>query len=320
MRVGGRAHSDQAENVTRPVYAADLLEETVLLAQRTLAGFAAREFRRRRDRVYDIQDPDEREARFRTFHREWFARLGLGRVLEQALERCEAISGRVTACRVLRAVARDEECADLLDLVDGGRTGGLVLVLCLRPLTLAHPAALQALLDHELMHVADMLDPAFGYERSLRHSTDEPSPHNLLRTRYRVLWDTTIDGRLAREGRGSDAAREARRREFVGTFRMLGARAGAAFDRWFAEAQPTHALILAFAEAPGGAGRDAADGRCPTCRFPVVSLDPRVHELSAATLAVIEASHPDWHPALGLCPQCVDLYAARAGAPRHLSA
>jgi hypothetical protein len=67
----------------------------------------------------------------------------------------------------------------------------------------------RVLLRHELMHVADMLDPAFGYERSLPTSDDGPSADNIVRDRYRVLWDVTIDGRLARAGLAHPDARAA---------------------------------------------------------------------------------------------------------------
>jgi len=64
------------------------------------------------------------------------------------------------------------------------------------------------------MHLADMLDPAFGYERNLSAAADGPSAENIVRDHYRVLWDVTIDGRLARHGVASSGARVARWREF----------------------------------------------------------------------------------------------------------
>ena len=125
-----------------------------------------------------------------------------------------------------------------------------VLVIRLRPLTLLDSKAVAALLQHELTHVADMLDPAFGYERALPPSGEGPSADTILRDRYRVLWDTTIDGRLARAGHADEAVRHVRRREFADTFAMLGDHGGAAFDEWFACTQPSHARLAAYALSP----------------------------------------------------------------------
>ena len=59
----------------RLTYDPGLVDEAVLLSERTAPRDAARAFRRERDRVYDIADPDEREAAFQALHLRWFARL-----------------------------------------------------------------------------------------------------------------------------------------------------------------------------------------------------------------------------------------------------
>jgi hypothetical protein len=170
---------------------------------------------------------------------------------------------------------------------------------------------LNALLHHELTHVADMLDPMFGYRRELPPSTDGPSADNILRDRYRVLWDTTIDGRMARAGRAGAMGRELRWREFATTFGMLEDACGAAFERWFAEDHPTHEQMLAFATSPGGDTQARMSGRCPVCRFPVFALDARADAMPQAVADAIRAEQPHWRLSDGLCSQCFDLYEAR---------
>lgn len=296
-------------------YAPELIEEAVLLAEPTGTAEDRRTFRRERDRLYEIADIDQREARFRSLHRQWFMRRGLHLVVERIVaERAADVAARVTDGRVLRALTRREEGADLIDRVRPGSADlKPLLVLRLRPATLLASESLSALLHHELMHVGDMLDPSFGYERALPASDDGPSADNIVRDRYRVLWDVTIDGRLARTGLASDAVRAARRREFAATFSMLGSRCQDVFDEWFDRIQPTHALMSALAQAPtGSAGTKSTDARrCPLCRFPVASLDLHPERLSTNGLAAIEADHPAWHIDQGLCPQCLDLYEAR---------
>ena len=297
-------------------YAPELVEEAVLLAERTLAPAEARRFRRERNRVYDVQDPDQREAAFRALHLRWFVQLGLHCVIERTVGEGGDLLGHVTVCRVSRALTRREEGADLVDPSPAAvRTGETkpALALRLRPAVLLEPAVLRACLVHELTHVADMLDPAFGYERTLPPSDDGPSGDNILRDRYRVLWDVSIDGRLARNSEGDERARVARAREFAEAFAMLGERGPAVFDEWFDRVRPTHARLVAFAQEPSGYGstNPADSGRCPLCRFPVASLDANGERLPAAALAILRADFPAWRPEQGLCSQCLDLYEAR---------
>jgi hypothetical protein len=297
-------------------YAPDLAEEVVLLAERTVPGGTIRGFRQERNAVYGIADPERRDAAFRDAHFRWFVRLGLHRPVEEAIEERSELAGRVAQVRVLRALRRQEEGADLFDRVvpdPAGRRQPL-LALRLRPTLFLEPEPLRALLRHELMHVADMLDPGFGYERSLPPSDDGPSADNIVRDRYRVLWDVTIDGRLTRAGLAHPDARAARRREFAATFSMLGDRAGRLFDEWFDRAVPTHQAVAAFAvgpPAPIGNEHSGGTGRCPLCRFPVATLDPHPERLTAEARSQIESEYPSWSIDLGLCPQCLDLYEAQ---------
>lgn len=304
------------------VYAPDLVEEAVLLAEGTLDPADAQAFRRERDLLYNQNDPDKREADFRAFHMRWFARLGLHRVIENIVAPRADILACVAGCRVSRALIRRDEGADLLDpspaiaRVDGRPT----LALRLRPPALLDPAALSAFLAHELMHVSDMLDAAFGYERALPPSDDGPSSDNILRDRYRVLWDVTIDGRLTRRGLADPRAREVRRQEFAATFAMLGDNGPIVFDDWFDRVEPTHHALVAFAQAPNGVGSTSptASGRCPLCHFPVSKLDARPEGLSAAAQAIVCDEYPAWSPDQGLCAQCLDLYEARHEALAHV--
>ena len=296
-------------------YAPDLVEETVLLAERTVQGDALRGFRRERNAVYDIADPERRDAAFREAHFRWFVRLGLHRPVEEAIEERAELAGRVAQVRVLRALRRQEEGADLFDraLPDAAGRRQPLMALRLRPSLLLDAEALGALLRHELMHVADMLDPGFGYERRLPPSDDGPSADNIVRDRYRVLWDVTIDGRLARAGLAHPDARAARRREFAATFSMLGDRADQMFNEWFDRVVPTHQAVAAFAITPPGpiGAERGGTGLCPLCRFPVASLDPHPERLTAGARSQIEREYPSWSIDRGLCPQCLDLYEAQ---------
>ena len=295
-------------------YAPDLVEEAVLLAERTMAAVDVRAFRSERDAIYLIAAAQIREPAFQSVHWTWFIRLGLNRVLEQVIDERTSISRRLLRGLVRRAHTGRDEGGDLIDRVVSN--GLLVptpdtptLLLRLRPRTLLDPVSLRTLLHHELTHVEDMLDPAFGYERALPASDDGPSADVILADRYRIVWDSSIDGRLVRSGLAAQGARDARWNEFSTVFAMLGDKCSAVFERWFCGERPTHAAIVAFITMPSPDTQGAK--RCPICRFPVASLDPRAAHLSKAVVDAIRVEHPQWTIEHGLCLQCLDLYEAR---------
>jgi hypothetical protein len=298
----------------RLTYDPELVEEAVLLAEPMMTRADARAFRRDRDRIYDVADTEERDRRFRAVHARWFLRVGLQQPLERAMKERPELADRLAEGRVVRAMARREEGADLLDGGLGESTTQPMLVVRLRPSTFAAADTLLDLLRHELLHVSDMLDPTFGYQRPLPRSADSPSHDNLLRDRYRVLWDVTIDGRLARAGLLSDDhVRAVRKQQFIAAFRMLGDRCQQLFEEWFDRRRPSHASLVAFAQMADREhkGGDNMSGRCPLCRFPVGGLDARPERLSSAARVAISAEHPAWTIEQGLCSQCLDLYEAR---------
>ena len=297
----------------RVTYADDVVEEAVLLAERSAASATVQQFRRARNNVYQIADGDQREAAFRDLHRAWFVRFRLHRAVERALAERARLSGRLGLCRVLRAMRPQDEVADLFDRAVPAREADRrpLLVIRLQPSRLLDAVSLRDLLRHELTHVSDMLDPAFGYRRELPASDGGPSADNVVRKRYRVLWDVTIDGRLDREGSAPPHARELRAREFAEAFPMLGARCTEQFAYWFERAQPTHDDLVEFVMHPPAESQGLHGGRCPLCRFPVASLDRAPERLSPDARQRIEREYPGWDLSQGLCTQCLDLYEAQ---------
>lgn len=289
-------------------YEPRLVEEAVLLAVRNRPE--ERVFRALRDRLYEVGDADGREAAFERLHGAWFERLGLGEAVGRALGERPSLLKAVARVLVVRAAASREEGADLFVRPTGGGGAGphrRSVLIRLRPASLARPVPLLRLLRHELLHVADMLDPRFGYDPRPFHAGSDPVAEPLLRERYRVLWDAYVDGRLARLGQASPRARALRQAEFRRIFPMPGAAAEAAFDRFFQAEACRHSELVAFALDPEGAG-----GRCPLCRFPTHAFEPAPDRLPAPARAAVAKDFPGWVPEAGLCRQCADLYRARA--------
>ena len=287
-----------------PEWEPRLVEGTVLLA---VAGRAEEgRFRAERDRLYGIADGAERETGFDTLHAAWFARLGLDRPFREALEAQPPIVARCARWLVAWARRRSDEAADLL-VPPGASPTLLVRVTCE---TVAAPARLGVLLRRELLHVADMLDPRFGYAPGVPADVAGGPRERLVRENYRVLWNAYVDGRLARWNRVPANARAERLREFTRAFAYLGDAGEAAFEPFFDGTQRTHADLMAF--AVGGPGA-APLPRCGLCELsgPMLSIDAA---LPARARAMIARDFPAWQPADGVCARCVEVYASRSPA------
>jgi hypothetical protein len=291
--------------------------EPRLVEEAVLRGVAGRpeegEFRRARDLLYEVGDPDERDQAFCAFHGRWFQRLGMCQPLEEALGERAVLGEQVRRCAVVRARNRKEEGAELFVSPDPaiGRSIGLQL----RPESFLAPAQLLGLLRHELLHLADMLDPAFGYQPELA-IPEEGLARRLVQDRYRALWDTAIDGRLLREGRAPGQVRQRRLLDFARAFPMLGPEH---FARFFDGGDHPHAELVACARNPAQALGlpEAADRRCPLCAFPSYDFEPGPENLPIPLVERIQAHFPAWDPGQGLCRQCADLYRGRQVLETH---
>jgi hypothetical protein len=291
-----------------------LIEEAVL---RRIAGHSAeRTFRHERDRLYLITNETKREQTFQNFHQRWFAQLELGGPIDAALGELPILAQTCTRCFVTRAALPSDEGADLLVASDGGTCERTVLIR-LRVVLFDDPVALLTLLRFELLHVADMVDAAFGYEPTLPSVDGGPSYERLLRDRYRALWNVSIAGRLHRRDVASPDAKAVAYRGFVGAFPGLGAAADETFEHFFDGTACSHADLVAFALTPHAShASDAArglvaGGQCPLCRFSTYTPEPAPKDLPDEVIACIAQDFADWQPTDGLCRQCADLYRAR---------
>ncbi len=285
-----------------PEFDPRLIEAAVLAAVTGRPG--EREFHAERDGLYQIAEPEPREAAFGTLHARWFERLAMDRPFRETLAERPEIAARCGRWLVTRAGGSRDEAADLLVAPSAPPT----LLVRVTPETLAAGERLGLLLRRELLHVADMLDPRFGYRPALPEGVAGGARESVVRGNYRILWDAYVDARLARLGLVPAGARTARLSEFVTAFPHLGAGAAAAFERFFGTPELTHAEILAFA-AGGPDGTSAP--HCRLCELPTRALAPAPEALPAEVRAIIARDFPSWRPADGLCARCAELYAAR---------
>ncbi len=277
-----------------------------------------RVYRKTLDPLYDAPDRERTipPATFSLF-REW----GLGRPVDELLRTLPVVeaAGRLAAGRadggrpagahasgavapgaralLARSRAPGDEGADLLV------GDGVTLLVRLQAERFLDQAALVLFLRHELAHVRDMLDPAFGYRPDLGLSGRTLAEKELVRGRYRVLWNLAID-----QTETCPVSLEARQLEFDRAFAALlpGQRERLA-ERFRSPALRRHDALLAAARDPWaflGEGRHGpvAGQPCPLCAFPTHDWDPR------PPAATIRAEVPTWEAAMGACRQCADIY------------
>jgi hypothetical protein len=287
-----------------------LVEDSVW---RALQGrVEAADFHGERDSLYRIEDPEERESAFVAFHAAWFRRLEIDAPIRQTIEEQEDRFASVARCLIAPASSSRSQAGELFVSSAGSRS---VVITILPEMLVDHDRAL-VFLRRELMHIGDMLDPAFEYEPRLPDQPAGPAHDRLLQDRYRILWNCSVDGRLLRQGRIPASLREDRRSEFARAFACLGILIPDCFDRIFHGPRPDHPALVAMAsdpealfgrlEAPPTPGR-----RCPLCAFPTVDFEPEPETLSGSILTTIRAEFPAWSPEDGLCLQCAELYRAR---------
>jgi hypothetical protein len=281
-----------------------LVEESVLLASEAASPPIRHGYRRERDAIYEIADSEQREAGFRELDARWFGRLGLGTPLLRLVREFDSVLARVSRCIVLLAGRSRDEGADLHD----SRGGMPALAVKLTPHSLLSFEEVAPALRGELLHVEDMLDPAFDYQRDVPAPEEGAVYEKLLRDRYRVLWNTSVDGRLAVRGQLAKGGETRRRQEFLATFSMLEAEAEAHFERLFHGSRPSHHEFLSFARSVEG----RAAGRCPLCRFPTARFRGEGAPLDVRVEEAIRRDFPGWSRSQGICMQCADLYDARA--------
>ncbi len=284
-----------------------LMEDAVLLR---ISGHSQEtEFHQERERIYEIRDEERRDKRFSELYQQWFVRLALAQAVESALDDYPLLKRDTSSCRVMFSMFSKQEGADLYGAAPA------TIVIKLRPCRLLDTSTLLTFLRHEFMHLHDILDPCFAYQLELPQSEVGPTYDNLIRERYRVLWDTWIDGRLLSRGWAPASVKQQRRTEFEATFSMLGKSLDAKFSQWFDWPVHGHEDLLTFALHPESEdlqenSQEIQTGRCPLCRFPSFDLQ-NGRDVSPQTVQEIVADFPEWSVEQGLCRQCSDLYQAR---------
>ena len=292
-------------------YDEDFVEGVVFVcANDKRAGIASLQIRRfnlERERLYSILDPDERNSAFFRLHLDWFREWGLEKILNRVLEEFPLLPGALNALGFRKARAKNEEGAEMYVSAETGRNG----IVALRPERFENLESLTCFLRHELTHLQDMIDPAFGYSPHLQSRGQTTAQQRLTRERYRLLWDITIDGRLANSGRATATNREQHQGMFERAYSFWPAeKRETVFKTLWHGRQPRHNDLLAFASDPrdlNSVHEPLPGACCPLCGFPTFDWAD-VSRLTPAMLEMIRGEFPDWVSEQGVCSRCVEAY------------
>lgn len=230
-------------------YEQSLVETTVFLAVRHNES-QERALHLAVDPLYGIEDEELRERAFLPVFRSFFVKLGLDRVIGDVMAERPLIREQVDQCIVREAARKKAESAELfVRAADNGQATYRTIVIQVCPESLVAPERFIPPIRRELLHIADMLDERFGYQRDTF-----PGPlslQNLRRDRYTVLWDTYVAGRLQREGSAANGEMDRLRQAFGRVFVNAAADAdGRTFRRVFDAPSLTHRTLMTWACEP----------------------------------------------------------------------
>ncbi|MBI4567182.1 MAG: hypothetical protein HY719_02170 [Planctomycetes bacterium] len=285
---------------------------------RSAAGFP--DSRAAYRRAYEAPPGPERDARFAETSAALFADLALDRPFRQAVDeepRLEALA----EIQVRPAASAGEECADLFVRAatpqpdDGAGTRppderrAAIFLLVSR---LAEPEALATFLERELAHVADMLDPRFGYDGDGPPGEvgESPAARNLFRERYRALWTISIEARLERRGRVPSGGAAAALAAFEERNGPLAPREREALT---SPSPAPHRLLAEMAgRRPLRSGASGVGGICPVCSFHTFDWGPDPKTLSADVRRALDDLAPSRSAGKAVCRRCLEVAEVQA--------
>ncbi|HVR37144.1 MAG TPA: hypothetical protein VMS21_14975, partial [Methylomirabilota bacterium] len=285
-------------------YDDDFVEGAVFLCaggrRRGAPALQVRRFHAEREKCYSVADPDERNAAFFQVHFGWFREWGLEELITCSLREFPLLPDALQVLAFRQARNRNEEGAELYVGAGDVRTA----VVALRLERLMRDDQMLRFLRHEFTHLHDMVDPVFAYSAQIALRVQNPTQQRIVRERYRLLWDVTIDGRLARNGREPMNHRDQHQALFNRAFSFWSEeKRRQVFDAHWEDLSPRHENILALAADPRDldhAREPLPGGSCPLCQFPTFEwADAR--RLTPETVAAASALFPDWTPEQSAC-------------------
>jgi hypothetical protein len=191
---------------------------------------------------------------------------------------------------------------------------------------------IRRVIRHELMHVSDMMNSKFEYDVNEEFSPS-PMEERIMRDRYRLFWDISVDGRLVSKGLETTATREERKREFDSFFSKIPEESRELIftKMWDAEEPMAHDTMVELSKDTNNVLALAAGSRsaeelieetkklgplpgttCTLCGFPSFDWVEEAAE-DEDVVKVLKEDFPDWKPQDGVCSRCAEYYQIKAG-------
>jgi len=264
-----------------------------------------------RERLYELSDPDARHEAFCKFNLSWFKKWNFHQRLLAPLEHFPRITSLLQRLAFCKAIRPTDEGAELYVNSCMEKTA----IISLQTERFEPNNMLEAFLYHELQHLDDMLNPAFGYKPELPVTIQFRVHQKLIRERYRLLWNISIHGRLCHAGKPSLHSLDSYRMELDRLFSFWPAdKRQAVMQKFLSDLTPCHDELLNYARDPAGfkdVYHPMPGSPCPLCGFPTHDWSD-IGALDSGLVASIKSDFPTWEPSQGLCRQCLEIYRQRS--------
>ncbi len=303
-------------------YDPNLVEHAVFEASRQDPRIEA-ELHRATDPLYNLDDTRERNAAFHKTYMQFFQRLRLDHVVSRLLAERPVLKELIQQCIVRKVLGEKQELAELYVKPDGENGAGnpdgrdsrtIQIHACAR--SLWKPTLFCSKMRRELLQIADMVDQRFGYQKD---SLIGGLPRqNLIRDRYRILWDAYAQSRLMREGYRDDDAQVRLATQFKRVFSLSPSQiVKPALEKVLAQDTLTHDDLMRWATWPKQlfglqSHRDldeqaAAGEPCPVCGCSTFDWYQR-SAINSTMKCSIQRDFPEWHADEDICRQCAEIY------------
>ena len=301
-----------------------MVEEIVFSKLREIEGTGNMElyeqYHNLSDRIYELDDEDERSDGFVELNKEFFNTLGFSEVVRGVVNEFPEFHEKIEEIHIRKPTTMIEVGSDLVD----ERRKAVIRLFPEQFMDITH---LRKFIRHELMHVVDMLGEKFGYKEGKLAKL--PVEETIVREKYKLFWDIFIDSRLEKRGKETVRSKDERFGEFEKLYARLPADGKkAVFEGLWKEENLTHdkAVELAkdFTKLVAVYGGTLQEGvkeakkvlipgsPCPLCSFPTFNwLDTA--SLDEQIIRLIKADLPDWQIDDGICDRCAECYTVRAG-------
>ncbi len=311
------------------IYDSQLVDDIVHkgLVKQEAAGDLAlyNEYHEKRDVIYEMEQ-ESRPKRFRELDSDFFKRLGCDVYIKEIFDEYPNIQEKIEEVHVRRATTKQNEGSNVVD------EGRKVIIRLYPEIFIEGINEIRRVLRHELVHVSDMMDKDFDYD-VYEEFSKSPMEERIMRDRYRLFWDISVDGRLTNKGLETTATREERKKEFDSFFSKIpeGTRALIFSQMWEAEKPMTHNKMVELSKDTNKVLALAAGSRsaeeiieetknlgplpgttCKLCGFPSFDWEEEVTKDEDITKHLKE-DFPDWVPQDGVCSRCAEYYKIKAG-------